>query len=796
MINLPPVPVLEVLPQLKHAFAASGAAVLSAPTASGKTTVLPLALLDMPQLAERKIIITEPRRLAAGAAARRLAALLGETPGKSVGCRSRFDNIPGSRIEVVTDGVLLRMLQHDPELRNVGMIIFDEFHERSLISDLTFTLVLDMRTALRPDLLLLPASATGEAAGTAELMGGVPVIEATGKSFPVTLRYRADDIKRPLVNSVRDAILWSLENDEGDILVFLPGEWEIKSVAESLSQTGVPAEVAVHSLFGRLDKNAQETAILPSPAGCRKVVLATNVAESSLTIMGIRVVIDSGLERTMRYDPGRDMATLTTSFISKSSAEQRAGRAGRTAPGVCTRLWSREFHNSLACNRKAEILDTDLAGMLLETAIWGVSDPLQLQWLTPPPAGALAAARSKLIRIGALDGATGNLTARGRELAGFGTEPGIAEILRRGKGDPTAACLAAVLSEENRGSVDFAERYAAAPGRIKELARRFAERSGVQTKILAPNEYRAGELAVSADIYRLVRRRSSKTDEKRFVSFNGSGFFFREDIPLAHCEYAAVLSSAGAGADSEILLAAPVAPEFVAEKLQKHIVEEKEIFFRDGRIHTASVRKLGAIELNRTPGARCTPEEARDCLCREITASGSLQLLGMDSTAERHLERARFIAASGVIPADSFNEDVLAASANEWLRDFIRSDSFADCDITGAITARLAALGCYDPGKAAPVYYQFPSGRKEKIDYSTTPPTLSARLQEFFAVKGHPVIGNPPVRLRIELLSPARRPVQVTSDLPGFWCGSYALVRKEMKAAYPKHDWPETPQQE
>lgn len=797
-ISIPPdAPVLAAVPALKKALSAPPrCAVLSAPTASGKTTVMPLALLDMPELSGRKILIAEPRRLAAELAAARLASAFGENPGGEVGCRTRFDNIPGRRIEVVTNGVLLRMLQADPAMDGVGLVVFDEFHERSLAGDMALAFAVDARSALRDDLMLLPASATGESEKISRLLWDAPVIRTDSGGWPVTLRYRADDIKRPLIPSVVNAVLWSLANDPGDILAFLPGEGEIRCCADELAGK-VSGDVDIRPLCGRLSRELQEAAILPSPAGRRKVVLSTNVAESSLTIQGIRVVIDSGLEKRPVYDPARDMSALMVKPISASSAEQRAGRAGRTAPGICVRLWSKNFQASLS-ERKPEILDTDLSGLMLETAAWGVPDPSGLQWLTPPPEGRLKLARSKLIRLGAIDPDTGNITGRGRELSSFGVDPALAEILRLGRHDrlrAAAGCMAAaLLAEDGGGAVDFGERCRKSSRRIKELARRFAARTGVT--LPAPeetDEFLAAELLVTADRNRLARRRGGR-GSREYQMFSGTLVRFREVGVLTNYEYIAVLSASGAGLAAEITLAAPLREEFVTENFSRFVDERLITAVEDGRLRAEKVRMLGNIEIRRMPGGRFTMGEIRKTFCRRLAETGSLAELPLDDNARNHLARARFIAGgTPAIPADAFDDDVLAAAAEEWLGPFIKTDSLADINFAGAIDSRLAALGCFDPEKRAPLRYIFPSGRREKIDYTGETPVLAAALKEFFGMTEHPTAGTPPFKLKLILLSPARRPVQITGDLPGFWKGSYSLVRKEMRAAYPKHNWPDDP---
>ncbi len=790
-------PVLAAVPALKKALASPPrCAVLSAPTASGKTTVMPLTLLDMPELAGRKILIAEPRRLAAELAAARLASAFGETPGGAVGCRTRFDNIPGRGIEVVTNGVLLRMLQADPALEEIGLIVFDEFHERSLAGDMALAFALDVRSAMRDDLMLLPASATGESEKISRLLGDAPVIRTDSGGWPVTVRYRADDIKRPLIPSMVNAILWSLANDPGDILAFFPGEGEIRSCADDLAGKVSP-EVDIRPLCGRMSREQQEAAILPSPPGRRKVVLSTNVAESSLTIRGIRVVIDSGLEKRPVYDPSRDMSALTVKPISASSAEQRAGRAGRTAPGVCVRLWSKNFQAALP-DRKPEILESDLSGLMLETAAWGVTDPTRLKWLTPPPEGRLKLARSKLIRLGAVDPGTGGITGRGRELASFGVEPALAEILRLGRHDRSraaAGCMAAaLLAEASGGSVDFSERCRKSSRRIRELAGRFASRIGL--RLSAPektDEFQAAELLVTADRNRLARRRGGP-GTREYQMFSGTLVRFREVGVLTNYEYIAVLSASGSGMAAEITLAAPLREAFVTENFSRFVEERPAAFIEGGRLRAETVRMLGNIELRRTPGGKCSAAEIRKTFCRRLAEAGSLAELPMNDNARNHLARARFLARnSRKIPADAFEEEALAATAAEWLAPFIKTDSLADIDFAGAIDSRLAALGVFEPEKQAPLRYLFPSGRREKIDYTGETPALAAQLKEFFGMKEHPSVGIPPFRLKLILLSPARRPVQVTGDLPGFWQGSYALVRKEMRAAYPKHNWPEDP---
>ncbi|MGR3484635.1 MAG: ATP-dependent helicase HrpB [Paracoccaceae bacterium] len=775
-------PIDDVLPRIVAALRGGGAAVVEAPPGAGKTTRVPPALLDA---VPGRIVMLEPRRIAARAAAERIAHEMGEAPGGTVGFRMRGATVPGARIEVVTEGILTRMIQSDPSLPGVGAVIFDEIHERSLNGDLGLALVLEARAALRPDLALAAMSATLDAAWVADLMGGAPVITAQGRAYPVDIRHAA---RAPAdwLAGMADAVIEGLSLP-GDILAFCPGEGEIGRLAARLE--GRVGDAAIHRLFGAAKPEAQRAAI--ASGGGRKVVLATSIAETSLTIPGVRVVVDGGLARRSRHDPGTGMSALVTEPASRAECDQRAGRAGRTAPGVCLRIWPRGAHGARPAHAPAEIETADLAALALELAAWG-SDDVPLP--TPPPPGPLAEARALLRGLGAMDG-TG-ITAHGRALARLPLHPRLGHMLTVAGAE--AAGLAALLSDRDplrdAGS-DVALRLralrdgdpAARPGalaRLRAEAKRLARRAGPDAGLSV------GQWAALAFPDRIGMRRPG--DAPRYVLSGGRGASLRDDDPLGAAPFLVACDAGGDGPDARVRLAAAITRAELLEVAGAR-VEELQVcdWSRRARAVRARIqRRLGALVLDDRIW-RDAPEGAlAAAMCAGIRDLG----LSLPAPARRLQARAALARAAGAGVPD-LSDEALTEGLEGWLAPHlygVRDEAaWRRFDPLPALKLHLGWDGERAVEAAAPGHLVTPLGHRVPIDYGPEHPTVALRLQELFGQTAHPTVAGRP--LRLELLSPARRPVQVTMDLPGFWAGSYAEVRKEMRARYPRHPWPEDP---
>jgi len=850
-------PIHTAIPALRAALAESGAsAVLHAPPGAGKSTVVPLELLDEPWAQGRRILMLEPRRLAARAVARRMAATLGETVGERVGYRMRLDTrvSKATRIEVITEGVLTRMLQHDPALEGVALVIFDEFHERSLDADLGLALTLDARDALVPELRLLVMSATLDVAPVANLLGNAAIVRSEGRTFPVETRHvgrglppmpareaaRADDRAAAEPTTAR-IVKTALRETDGDVLVFLPGAREIRRVHALLEPIdALGPGVRVMPLYGDLDADAQDRAIAPSPPGTRKIVLATNIAETSLTIEGVRIVVDSGLVRRAVFDPGTGMSRLETQRISRASAEQRQGRAGRTAPGVCYRAWSEAAHRSLAPATPPEIASADLAPLALELASWGAADPAALRWLDPPPAAAFASARDLLERLGALD-ARGRITDHGRAMAALPVHPRLAHMLiasRRLGAVRTAARLAALLSDRDllRGgrepdadvrsrlallSRDRAdgrpdtERHsvagsAGAAASSRGALRRALEVAGeLERRIAAPGARAAAEAAdddlagvLLAFAYpdRIGRRRPG--DEARYVLANGRGAVLPGAQPLAREDLIVAVELDDRDRDARILLAAPLARDaletYFADDLEEADVVEWSS--RDEAVIARRIVRLGSLVIDEKPLPRVPPGEAAAAMLHGIAELGLDALPWTDEARDlqARIELVRGLGLPETADWPEFDDATLAAQLESWLAPWLsgmtRREHLAKLSLVDALAARLGADKRRRLDELAPVRLVVPSGSGIRIDYrSENAPLVAVRLQEVFGLEESPRIAGGRVPLTFALLSPAHRPVQVTRDLASFWRNAYQDVRKDLRGRYPKHDWPENP---
>ncbi len=831
-------PVLETLPALEEALAGAGTAVLVAPPGAGKTTVVPPVLLRSPWLGGGKVVVLEPRRLAARAAADRMARLLGEAgAGGTVGYRVRGDTRVGrgTRIEVVTEGVLTRMLQSDPALEGVGAVLFDEFHERSVHADLGLALTLHARAVLRPGLRVGVMSATLDAAPVAGLLDGAPVVAGEGRTHPVVTRWRPRPVEGWIEPPVAAAVRRALEEEEGDVLVFLPGAGEIRRTARRLAG-GLPDHVTVHPLFGALSRGDQDRAIAPSPEGRRKVVLATSIAETSLTIEGVRVVVDSGLMRVPRFDPGTGMTRLETVRVTRDAADQRRGRAGRTAPGVCYRLWTKHQDRGLVPHRRPEILDADLAPLALELAVWGAA-PDELRWLDPPPDAAYRQALELLRELDAVD--EGGATDHGRALSGLGVHPRLGHMLVRARelGRLETACdLAALLADRDilRGEgrapdADLRLRVEAlrrlrdgrgAPARVRGQTvhrgglRRVAReserlRSSTATLDAGPpgGEDGTRDREVEGDIAgvltalaypdRVGRRRDG--ERGRFLLRSGRGARFAEPQALEGEDWLVAAEVEGRGAEARIFRAAPLTLEAIEALFGDQVEEVEEVAWDPtaGRVLARRRRLLGALTLMEAPLRTPDPAELARALLDGIREAG-LRVLPWSKETEQLRQRLEFLGRLDPEAWPDCSGATLEDSLEEWLLPFLpgmrRLEDLRRIDLAAALMERVGWERRADVERLAPTHLEVPSGSRIRIDYGDPEaPALAVRLQEVFGLTETPTVAGGRVALTMKLLSPAHRPVQVTRDLASFWRDAYFEVRKDMRGRYPKHYWPENP---
>ncbi len=811
---LPDLPVVETLDRVREALAATGRAIVVAPPGAGKTTLVPLAVLDEPWLADGSIVMLEPRRLATRAAARRMAELLGESVGETVGYQTRDERRigPATRIEVVTEGILTRRLQHDPELPGVALVIFDEIHERNLPTDLGLALALDVRRTIRPDLRLLAMSATPDTAVLVSALGladgHVPVIESAGRAFPVDVRWRPTDRKARVEHAAADAIRTAVRDETGDVLVFLPGIGEIRRTQEALAGS-MPADVDVVALAGALSLAEQDVALAPSPAGRRRVVLSTDIAETSLTVAGVRVVVDSGLARAPRFDTRTGMTRLTTVTTSRASADQRAGRAGRVEPGVCYRLWSKVAHGTREAHRRPEIAEVDLAGLALELAAWGTPES-DLTFMTPPPPKTLRAGRELLTDLGALD-AEGALSALGRRMLNLPVHPRLAAMLAA-EPSPLGCAIAALVDERDilRGApdelpADLAVRLRAVAGRgsheradrravdrVRERAADLARRLGIRFDTDAIDADRAGAVLLHAYPDRLAARRRPGQFQLR----SGTGAWLSERDPLAHEEFVVAADLDGRRDRSRIRLAAALDADDVARELAEHVVESVRVEWDAGRDDAVErvERRLAAMRLGESVRkARPGPETTRVLLARVVTTG--LAVLGWNSTSLSLRQRVAFLHRAVGEPWPDWSAEQLARTVDQWLAPYLGSaasrEDLERIDLTMVLRSQLPWPAGADLDELAPPTLALPTGRSAAIDYSGDEPAARVRVQDMFGTKRHPTAGGRPIVLH--LLSPADRPIQITADLPGVWAGTWSDVRKELAGRYPKHQWPVDP---
>jgi ATP-dependent helicase HrpB len=842
-------PIDEALPQLRSTLQEHVSAVLTAPPGAGKSTVVPLVLLHEPWAAGKRILMLEPRRLAARAVALRMAQTLGEAVGSTVGYRMRLDTkvSRNTRIEVVTEGVLTRMLQSDPALEGFAAVLFDEYHERSLQADLGLALTLDARASVTPDLRILIMSATLEGAAVSRLLGDAPVITAHGRSFPVATRYAGKGLPPlPQMGASRGSqespealtariVRRALEEEPGDVLVFLPGAREIHRVRALLegspAASGITGPLRILPLYGELSSEEQEAALKPASPGARqgstdarRVVLATNIAETSLTIPGVRVVVDSGLVRRLRFDPATGMSRLETERISRASAEQRQGRAGRVEPGVCYRAWSEDAQRSLAPFSSPEIVEADLTPLALELASWGVREAAALRWLDPPPAALLASARDLLERLGALD-TGGRITPHGREMTRLGVHPRLAHMLLRARETgslPLAADLAALLSERDLLRGTAGARDADIRGRIEALrgesesggidraalqrarrgARELLRQLGTPTAATGSGAARGGSvggLLALAFPDRIGRQRTG--GEGRFTLTNGRGAHFAEAQGLSRQELIVAVDLDDRERDARIRLAAPLSRQEIDEHMGSRLERSDSIEWnaREQAVLARRVLRLDGLVLEESALPVVAREEARAAMLEGIRQLG-IESLPWSREARDLQARVGFLRRLGgeFERWADLADAALAATIDDWLAPWLdgvtRREHLARIPLLDALLARLSWDERQQLETLAPSHLTVPSGSRVRIDYlDESAPAVAVRLQEVFGLTATPRIGGGRVPITFKLLSPAQRPVQVTRDLASFWRGAYAEVRKDLRGRYPKHYWPENP---
>ena len=811
MLDLPQLPVSHVLPDLGRALELGGRAVLCAPPGAGKTTLVPLFLLDAAWRRDQKIILLEPRRLAARAAAGRMASLLGETVGERVGYRMRLDNRVSAktRIEVVTEGVFSRMILDDPELTGIGAVIFDEFHERSLDADFGLALAHDCQSALREDLKLIVMSATLDVEKVGALLGHPPIIESEGRNYPVDIRYEDRPAGERIDDTVVRAVVRAHREEEGSILAFLPGQGEISRATEALRGKFGP-ETLVVPLFGNLSQKEQDQAIRPATAGTRKIVLATSIAETSITIDGVRIIIDSGLQRIPVYEPATGMTRLETVRVSRASADQRAGRAGRTEPGIAIRLWHAGQTAALPAHTSPQILASDLSGLVLDMAAWGVSDPAALSFADQPPAATFKEARSLLISLGALD-ANGGLTSAGKLMRQLGLAPRLAAmIVRTHASTPEAtmeaAELAVLLGEQGLGgnAIDLEDRLRnfrndrspraeAARGlarRTSEQVSGTARKGGRQAFTLHP-----GRLLIHAYPDRIALRRGGRG---KFLMVNGRGGEVDAESRLSGASMLVVADATGRAGKTRILSAAEITRSDIEDAMPGAIITGAQAYFdpQSREVRARRSTRLGAIIFEEAPLPRPSGMEAASALGGGLRQLG-LAALNIGKDVGQLRDRIGFLHMSIGEPWPDVSDEALLERLEDWFIPFQTNarglNDISQASLRDGLMALLPYGAGRDLDKLVPTHFDTPAGQRHPIQYDGEEPVLTVRVQELFGLKTHPVIGGGRLPLLLELTSPAHRPIQTTRDLPGFWAGSWKDVRADMRGRYPKHPWPEDP---
>lgn len=805
-----PLPIDDALPRLVEAFARTNAAVLVAPPGAGKTTRVPLVLLDEAWAKNKKILLLEPRRLAARAAASRMAATLGEQVGDTVGLRVRFGSkiSKRTRIEVITEGVFTRLVLDDPSLEGVGAVLFDEFHERSLDADLGLALAREVQEGLRDDLKVLVMSATLDGARVAALLGDAPVVTSEGRAFPVETRYLGRDPRERIERPVADAVQRALRADPGSLLVFLPGAAEIRRTETLLKEQVREPNVDIVALFGALDARDQDRAISPAPPGRRKVVLATSIAETSLTIEGVRVVIDSGLSRVPRYEPDVGLTRLETVRVSRAAADQRRGRAGRTEPGVCYRLWDEPQTGSLDAYTRPEILSADLSSFVLDLAQWGAADAGKLAFIDPPPQAAMNEAKALLTELGAVD-TQGRITEEGRRLRQLPLPPRLARMVvdagAEGAG-PEVAAIAAILTERGLGGDDVDLRHRLDQFR-RDRSRRAEDARGmvkrwVDTLDRASKQTKQSELSTGAILAlaypdRIAKNRGGGTGG--FVLANGRGGQIDAASSLAREPFLAVAELTGAAASSRIVLAAAITLDEIETRFADKLEDRDTVTFDAGSasLRARRSRRLGSLVLAERVKQVTPNEETARILAQGLIGQG-LDRLDWSKAALQFRTRVESLRKAEGNEWPDLSNDGLAKSAAEWLEPLLADKTARSQLSTGELFDAMTNLVPWNLRRRldaeAPTHFTAPTGTSVPIDYEAEQgPTVSIRVQELFGLTKHPSIAGGRVPLVIELLSPGHKPVQITRDLPGFWRGSYADVRTDLRGRYPRHPWPEDP---
>ncbi len=798
-------PVEDVLPTLLAITAEKRSAILCAPPGAGKTTLVPLHLLNCEWLSDKRIILLEPRRLAARAAANRMADLIGEQVGQTVGYRMRLDSriSANTRIEVVTEGVFTRMILDDPALSDVGVVIFDEFHERSLDADLGLAFALDVQEALREDLRIIVMSATLDIEKTKTVLNNAPVVESAGRSFPVDIRYETRPQSERIEDTMARVIVNAHKTESGSILAFLPGQGEIARTFERLEGAFGPDTVIV-PLFGNLSQQEQDQAIRPPPQGMRKIVLATSIAETSITIDGVRIVIDSGLQRLPVYEPVTGMTRLETVRVSRAAADQRAGRAGRTEAGIAVRLWHSGQTAALPSHTPPQILSSDLSGFVLDLASWGVTDPNELRLADHPPTAAFNEARTLLQSLGGLD-ERGGITAKGKKMRGSGLPPRLAAMVsaaaKRGEARE-AAKLAVLLGEQGLGgnSIDLdlrlqaferdrSKRGEAARGLALKIAASFG---GQQTRSLPIH---AGALLIDAFPDRIAFQRGG---HGRYVMANGRGGEISPEDALASSELIVVAEAIGKAGKARIVSAATITRADIEERRPGDIISGEQVFFdkQSRQVRARRSTRLGAITFEEKPLPTPGGEAAAAALADGVRELGLKAIKFSKETAQLR-ERIGFLHRSIGTPWPDVSDEALLDRLDDWFVPFQSGQRSLDEVTQGSLKDGLMSLVPYelqrDLSKLAPTHFETPAGQRHPISYDGDEPKLSVRVQEVFGLQTHPSIAGGRWPLLLELTSPAHRPIQTTRDLPGFWAGSWKDVRAEMRGRYPKHVWPEDP---
>ena len=809
-------PVLSILPDVKEKLIDNPVVLLEAPPGAGKSTILPLQLLDEPWLKANKIILLEPRRLAARSVAMRMADLRDEEAGDTVGYRIRFESRSGknTRLEVVTEGILTRMIQNDNSLDGVGLLIFDEFHERSLHADLALALALQVQQVLRNDLRILMMSATLEGEKLADILKA-PVVRSLGRQYPVSIQYLPTIDNAPVAAAVTKVIRKAILENEGDILAFFPGSPEIRRTADFLETENLP--VIIYPLYGDLNFRRQQDAILPDPQGRRKVILATSIAETSLTIEGVTVVVDSGYSRIPRFDPRSGMTRLETIRVTRDAADQRAGRAGRLGPGICYRLWSQAAHSNLVASRNPEILDADLAPLMLELAQWGIRDVSELTWVTIPPPGAVSQAKELLRELDAL-GSQG-ITARGREMLGLPTHPRIAHMLLEAKKEGTAALalatdIAAILDERDpmpKGSgadlslrVELLRRWRKGErtsaertfiDRIERVALAWRQHFRISEDNNLVSDTQVGKLVMAAYPDRVARQVSRNSERYKLV--NGRVAKLPDHDPLHRDTWLAIAQVDAGGQEGKIFLAAPV-----DEKDLIPLASEKEIVSWDEEreMVTASLEaRIGNVVLSTRPLNKIPGDERVLALCQAIRNRG---LSFLNWGEEQMAWQARVLSLRRWRPEENWpdvSDERLLETLGTWLAPFLgdlyKRTEVLKLDLSIILNAMLPWELNTKFNELAPARLEVPSGSMIKLIYFAdgSAPAMEVRLQEVFGMLETPAVNAGRNKVIMHLLSPGFKPVQVTQDLKSFWATTYAEVRKELRSRYPKHSWPEDP---